>query len=114
MNHIHDRFFKSVFSQSGVVASLIADLFPPDLASAIAIDSLRLTNDSYIDDALNEHLADLVYECHFNDGLPFVVALLLEHKSYVELHPHLQLLRYMLNRWQEDLQHKRKLTPLFR
>ena len=62
MNHVHDRFFKAVFSQPGVVASLIADLFPPELSSVIDTDSLWLTNDSYTDDALNEHLADLVYE----------------------------------------------------
>ena len=41
-----------------------------------------------------------------------MVALLLEHKSYVEPQPHLQLLRYMLNRWQEDVEHGRKLTPI--
>lgn len=112
----HDRLFRQTFSQPEVVASLIESLFPPDLAAAIDPASLRLTNDSYIDGELAEHLADLVYDCSATDAAgqsaPFLLALLLEHKSYREPNPHLQLLCYMLNRWQQDVDHKRKLTPV--
>ncbi len=112
MNHPHDKLFKATFSQPSVVASLIEDLFPPGLAAKIDIHSLVLTNNSYIDGDLKEHFADLVYECSFTSRGAFQIALLLEHKSYPDRHPHLQLLRYMLNRWMQDVQHGQPLIPI--
>ncbi|MGA0559073.1 Rpn family recombination-promoting nuclease/putative transposase [Larkinella sp. VNQ87] len=112
MNHPHDKLFKQTFSQPAVVASLIQDLFPPELAAEIDLNSLQLTNNSYIDEALNEHFADLVYQCTLRNLTVFRIALLLEHKSYPDKHPHLQLLRYMLNHWQQDVQHGTGLTPI--
>lgn len=112
MNNPHDKLFKATFSQPDVVASLIESLFPTDLRQAILLDSLVLTTNSYIDDELNEHFADLVYDCTLADETPVQMALLLEHKSYTVAHPHLQLLRYSLNRWQQDVEHGQKLTPI--
>lgn len=112
MNNPHDKLFKAAFSQPDVVASLIESLFPATLRQAIRLDSLVLTTNSYIDDELNEHFADLVYDCLLDDGMPVQIALLLEHKSYTVAHPHLQLMRYLLNRWQQDVEHGQKLTPV--
>lgn len=112
MNHPHDKLFKATFSQSDVVASLIEDLFPPALVAEIDVRTLVLTTNSYIDNDLKEHVADLVYECQFNNQVSFEIALLLEHKSYPDRHPHLQLLRYMLNRWQQEAQTNQGLTPI--
>ncbi len=112
MNNPHDKLFKAAFSQPDVVASLIESLFPAALRQAIRLDSLVLKTNSYIDDELNEHFADLVYDCLLDDGMPVQIALLLEHKSYTVAHPHLQLMRYLLNRWQQDVEHGQKLTPV--
>ncbi len=112
MNNPHDKLFKATFSHPDVVASLIESLFPPELSRAIRLDSLVLTTNSYIDDELNEHFADLVYDCVLSDETPVQIALLLEHKSYTVAHPHLQLLRYLLNRWQQDVEQGTKLTPI--
>ena len=112
MNHPHDKLFKATFSQPSVVASLIEDLFPPALVAEIDVKTLTLTTNSYIDNDLKEHFADLVYQCQFYNQAPFEIALLLEHKSYPDKHPHLQLLRYMLNRWQQDAQTNQGLTPI--
>lgn len=112
MNNPHDKLFKATFSHPEVVASLIEDLFPSELSRHLRVESLVLTTNSYIDDELNEYFADLVYDCAFDDGVAIQIALLLEHKSYVVAEPHLQLLRYLSNRWQQDSEHRRKLTPI--
>lgn len=112
MNHPHDKLFKATFSQPDVVASLIEDLFPPALVAEINLQTLVLTTNSYIDNDLKEHFADLVYQCEFSNQTPFEIALLLEHKSYPDRYPHLQLLRYMLNRWQQDAQTNQGLVPI--
>lgn len=55
-----------------------------------------------MDEILEEHFADLVYDCPLREGTTARIAFLLEHKSYPEKRPHLQLLRYLLNAWQAD------------
>lgn len=112
MNHPHDKLFKATFSRPDVVVSLIEDLFPSALVAEIDVQTLALTTNSYIDNDLREHFADLVYQCQFSSQAPFEIALLLEHKSYPNRYPHLQLLRYMLNRWQQDAQANQGLIPI--
>ena len=112
MNNPHDKLFKAVFSEPDVVASLIEDLFPPELAQSLDTSTLALANGSFVDEELAEHFADLVFDCQTTDETPFQLALLLEHKSYTAPNIHLQLLRYLTNRWQEDIAHERPWTPI--
>ncbi len=102
LDNPHDKFFKASFSRKDVVAALIENRFPEPLRKRLDVTTLELTNSSFVDDELSEHFADLVYDCMYS-GEKFVkIALLIEHKSYQEDYPHLQLLRYLLNAWQED------------
>ena len=54
MNNPHDKLFKAVFSEPDVVASLIEDLFPPELAQSLDTSTLVLTNGSFVDEELAE------------------------------------------------------------
>lgn len=69
-------------------------------------------NGSFIDEHLEEHFADLVYECALSDGSGLTIALLLEHKSYAVKYPQFQLMRYMLNYWEQDVEHSKRPTPI--
>jgi hypothetical protein len=53
---------------------------------------------------------DKLFKAVFSE--PDVVASLIEHKSYTDPNIHLQLLRYLTNRWQEDIAHERPWTPI--
>ena len=65
------------------------------------LNTLQLSNASYIDDMLKEHFADLVYETEYS-GVKATVTLLFEHKSYQQNFPEWQLMRYMSNIWGEE------------
>jgi predicted transposase/invertase (TIGR01784 family) len=112
LDNPHDKFFKAAFSRKDVMAALIESRFPEPLRKRLDVTTLELTNGSYIDEKLNEHFADLVYDCAYAGDKKIQVALLIEHKSYQEEYPHLQLLRYLLNAWNEDKQQNRKLIPV--
>ncbi|MFN8349454.1 MAG: Rpn family recombination-promoting nuclease/putative transposase [Spirosomataceae bacterium] len=112
LDNPHDKFFKASFSRKDVVAALIENRFPEPLRKRLDVSTLELTNSSFVDDELSEHFADLVYECTYSGEKSVKIALLIEHKSYQEDYPHLQLLRYLLNVWQEDRKQNRKLTPV--
>ncbi|PWK18401.1 putative transposase/invertase (TIGR01784 family) [Arcicella aurantiaca] len=101
INNPHDKFFKESFSRLEVVKSFIEEVFPKEFSDKINLETLQLTNASFIDADLSEHLADLVYQTQFASQ-EVLVTLLFEHKSYTESFPHWQLLRYMTNIWIEE------------
>lgn len=105
INNPHDKFFKETFSRLEVVQNFIEETLPFELKSKISLQNLALSNDSFVDTALEEHLADLVYQTTF-EGQEVLITLLFEHKSYTDSFPHWQLLRYMTNIWQQEQKQK--------
>ncbi|MES2520832.1 MAG: Rpn family recombination-promoting nuclease/putative transposase [Bacteroidota bacterium] len=103
----HDKFFRTSFSRLDVVRSFIEEVLPKQYRDKINLDSLRLSNSSFIDEELSEHLADLVYHAEYA-GEPAKISLLFEHKSYQEDFPELQLLQYMNNAYREERKQKKK------
>jgi predicted transposase/invertase (TIGR01784 family) len=65
-----------------------------------------------VDEDLNDYFADLLYTCQLRNGEQVRIALLFEHKSYPEKHPHFQLLRYLLNAWQQADAQSEPLLPI--
>ncbi len=102
----HDKFFKSTFSRLDVVQNFIEEVFPVQHRDKINLNSLKLSNSTFIDNELSEHLADLVYQAEYA-GEPAMITLLFEHKSYQEDFPEWQLLRYMTNIWREEQKQKK-------
>ncbi|MDZ7897700.1 MAG: Rpn family recombination-promoting nuclease/putative transposase [Arcicella sp.] len=107
ITNVHDKFFKETFSRLDVVQNFIEETLPIEYKSKINLQNLVLSKDSFIDAALEEHLADLVYQTTF-EGQEVLVTLLFEHKSYTDSFPHWQLLRYMTNIWQQEQKQKQK------
>jgi predicted transposase/invertase (TIGR01784 family) len=108
ITNVHDKFFKETFSRLDVVQNFIEETLPIEYKSKINLQNLVLSKDSFVDTALEEHLADLVYRTTF-EGQEVLVSLLFEHKSYTDSFPHWQLLRYMTNIW--ELEQKQKQKP---
>jgi hypothetical protein len=97
----HDKFFKESFSRLEVAKSFIEEVLPKDIRDKMNLNTLQLSNASYIDDMLRENFADLVYETEYR-GVKATVTLLFEHKSYQQNFPEWQLMRYMSNIWGEE------------
>ncbi len=66
------------------------------------LDALALEEGSYIDEQLRDHLTDVLYEIPLHSGKPASIYCLFEHKSNPAYEIHLQILRYMYERWQAD------------
>ena len=102
--NIHDKFFKDNFSRSDIALDFVRIMFPPALVSRLRMDTFTLTPNSYVEPNLDEYFADIVYTCQLNGSdRPVEIAILFEHKSYREKYPHFQLLRYLLNSWEQNL-----------
>lgn len=110
IDNVHDKFFKDSFSRKQLVEGLIQEFFPKELSQKIDLASLELSNNSYTDEKLEEHFADIVYQCTYQNSQKIRISLLFEHKSYQEKYPHFQLLRYLLNAWEQDNKEKKEPT----
>lgn len=111
VQHAHDKFFKEAFSRLDVLTDFIRAFLPPEIAEQINLNKLTRRQDSFVDEELGEHFVDMLYESEFGSQ-PITIALLLEHKSYVEEYPHFQLNRYLLNYWSSELKAKKTLKPV--
>lgn len=98
----HDEFFKAIFTNLRHARDLLQGLLPATVSSQMDLAALELDQTSYVSEALRESCTDLVFTCPLQ-GAPAIVAILLEHKSWEPANPHLQLLRYMLSIWEQNM-----------
>ena len=110
----HDEFFKASFGRKEVALEYLQSMLPAELSRDLDLERLERLNGSFVSPALQEYFSDVVYQCpliasqlHINPCFIF------EHKSKPESRPHLQLLRYMLDSWTEQLnQGHKQLKPI--
>ena len=107
----HDKFFKETFSNPVILADFAQAFLPPDVVSQLDFSTLQRENETYLDPALNEYFVDLLFTISYGD-LPIQLALLFEHKSYVEAYPHFQINQYLLNFWNRQVKNGKPLVPV--
>ncbi len=76
----HDRFTRSLMTNSKVAEEFFKTNLPEHIKNAIDFSSLELKKESFIDDNLRLQIADLLYSVEFN-GHPGFLYVLLEHAS---------------------------------
>lgn len=108
----HDKFFKEALTQPEAARIFLRDYLPPAVAAQLDLTQLRLVKDSFVDESLQEHFADLVFEVALRHGGNLFVCILFEHKSYIDTLTSLQLLRYMMQGWEYSLRQRGQLWPV--
>jgi predicted transposase/invertase (TIGR01784 family) len=108
----HDYFFKQIFAERKQVQDFIRGEFPETFVQQLDFSTLQPDESHYVNPEMKEYAADVLYTCRYAGTTELRLAFLLEHKSFVPSHPHLQLLRYMLNIWEKDTQGNQPLKPI--
>jgi predicted transposase/invertase (TIGR01784 family) len=90
---------------------LLQGTLPPEVLSRVKFDTLEYDPSEYVDDELAPYFKDICCSMMYGDR-QIKISLLLEHKSFPEKNIHLQLLRYMLNVWENQKSNKHHLTPV--
>lgn len=108
VQNVHDKFFKETFSRIDVVTNFLEELVDEKLVKKLDLSTLKIDNNSFIDEELEEYFADILYTCDYVDIGKVHISLLFEHKSYKEDHPHWQLNQYILNIWKASSKQKKK------
>ena len=99
----HDRFFRDSFGRPEIARNYLEEYLPTDLRHLLDLDSLILQDGSFIDETMQEHQTDLLYQTQLNNGDTAYIYFLFEHKSYPDPMVALQLLRYMVRFWERQV-----------
>jgi predicted transposase/invertase (TIGR01784 family) len=109
----HDEFFKATFGRLEVALDYLQKMLPAEIIQTLDTSKLKRVNGSYVSTTLREFFSDLIFECPLkNINQRLRISLLFEHKNNLETYPHFQILRYMLDTWEEQLKQKKELTPI--
>ncbi len=113
----HDSFFKTLLSQKESASEFLEKIAPEEIVKRLELKSLQLDTTEYVDEQLQDYFADVVYNCNYKIGKrteTVKITFLFEHKSYKEHIPYLQLLRYMLNVWDNQVKQAKKSDENFK
>ena len=80
INNPHDKFFRATMAHHRVAVDFFNHHLPKNILQALNVDSLKLTQQSYIDNSLQDSISDLVFSCELADK-PAYLTLLVEHQS---------------------------------
>ena len=94
----HDKFFKSVISQSEYAGQLISMNVPKEISVQLDWKRLRQMPGSFIDKGYKESFTDALFSIPYRGKEEDVlIGVLVEHKSYPDPKVFSQLLRYQSN-----------------
>lgn len=108
----HAELFEKFYEDPAVAAEFLKHNLPQDVAGAIDFSTFISVKETFIAENLRRSLADLVFECNFNDGSDASVYMLMEHKSNPDFTVSLQMLRYMVLIWQRFCENKTSFINL--
>lgn len=98
LNNPHDKFFKASFGRLELVQDFLRNYLPDGLKEIINYDKLKLEDNTYIDQELEDYYSDILYQTEIK-GEKVYLYFLFEHKSYEDKWSILQLLNYMSKIW---------------
>ncbi|MCW1970541.1 MAG: Rpn family recombination-promoting nuclease/putative transposase [Anaerolineae bacterium] len=116
----HDSYFREWINEPGVLADYLQHYLPPQVVAQVVPDSAQIVPGSFVDEQLRGQMTDLLCTVKLREtstddqGPPNVfVYCLIEHKSYPDVWVSFQLLRYMVQIWQQQVRDKAThLTPI--
>lgn len=109
---VHDRLTRSLMANPKVAEEFFKVNLPEKIQSIINFSSLKLRQDSFIDDDLKEQEADLLYSADCNGRTGFFY-ILFEHASSSQDHLPYRMIKYMLAIMDKHLkENKTRTLPL--
>lgn len=103
LHHKHDTVFKLAMREVRVAREMIQRHISEDIISQIDLDSIKISNQSYIDKDLKQLHADMLYHVKEKSGADAYIYFLWEHQSTYDKNIPLRLLKYTCNIMQDHL-----------
>jgi len=113
INNAHDLFFRESLQDIEIARDLALLTVPLPIQKQIDWKTLEIVNKIWVDENLKEHRSDAIYRAKLLEDDQWVY-LLFEHKSTLDKRVQVQLLRYIVEIWEQHEKQKwpGKLLPL--
>ena len=110
----HDKYFSAVFSYKEITEKFLHSFLPAQYLQHLNLGSLERITGSFIDENLQEHFTDMLYQCQLKNSKQIIwISLLLKHKSYNDQETDFQLLDYINGAWHQNKKdHKKRQFTL--
>ena len=105
INNPHDKFFKESIKTYEMARHFLQTHLPDDIQARINFESLRPTDQEYIDENLKTVRSDVVYECDI-DNQPGFIYFLIEHQSTPDKLLPFRLLYYLFQLLKHCVDHQ--------
>lgn len=103
VNNPHDKLFKETFGDIAVTKDFVGQYLPKEFLEIIDVSSLVALKETFIQEDLRDSQSDLLFRVALGDKTAYLY-FLFEHKSYQAKDIALQLLGYMRQIWDRELQ----------
>jgi predicted transposase/invertase (TIGR01784 family) len=100
----HDKVSKKYLGDIEVAKRFFTQHLPVDMQALVKLQSLQLEKGTFVDDALREHLTDILYSVKLAEGGEGYIYLLLEAQSSVDDMMAFRLLKYSVQIMQQHLE----------
>jgi len=113
-HNIHDIFVRESFSDPERAVAFFERFLPENLVQHFDFETLSVIKESYINETLQEHFSDLVFEVSLkaDTAVKTDVVLLFEHKSSPDRNVLFQVGHYMFAHWAKCLSEKKEPKPI--
>ncbi len=108
----HDALVKAALSRQENAIGALRAVLPPALLARLDLSTLRLAQDSFVDERLGKLFSDIVYEVELAGRPGLVCFLLYEHQSTLDALQPVWLLSCMTRVWETWLQDHPKATKI--
>ena len=111
LHHPHDNFARKALSDITVAKELVSKHLPPEIVKRIDIDSLQLTNKSFVTENLTNYHSDVLYKCTFDKKQGYLY-FLVEHQSTPDEELPLRMLEYNVQIMRQYFNEGHKKLPI--
>ncbi len=117
----HDRFFKTTFARRETALSFLQTYLPAEIVQVFDFSTFEISKDTFVDSEFKDSYSDILYKVGLHSGGQSCIYILFEHKSYQDKLVAFQMLKYMVNIWDQQRQQNKEqktkqkypLKPIF-
>ena len=103
----HDRFFRQTLTNVAIAKDFLEIHLPTEILTKVDLTSLELYPDSFVEQELQEKIADLVYKVKIQEEYGYIT-LLIEHQSIDDPLMAFRLLKYRILLMEQHLKQQAK------
>lgn len=112
LHHVHDKFFKNSLKEKKIAIDFLKAYLSPKIYEKIDINSLQLTEKSFVIPELREIHSDIIYKCLIDEKSAYLF-FLIEHESTAKDHlMAFRFLQYMVSLSSNHLRQGHKKLPI--